>query len=259
MNIKKEYKLTLWPVVMMIFTGVFGFANASRAFYKMGYGAIFWYLLAIVGYFLPYAIMMAEFGSAYKNERGGIYSWISSSVGHYFAFITVFIWYVSYVMWMMSTSSIMWIPFTRILQAFGMPSGTGSLVWQLTNNTQLIGILGISLILLITFAISQGLRSVGFVAVIGGLAVSSMNFVLLIGGLAVLLKNGFHFAQPIEGLHSFVVSANGASQNTYSMLAFITFSIFAYGGLETSSGLVDKTDNPSKTFPKALAIGGIFI
>jgi amino acid transporter len=49
--------------------------------------------------------MMAEMGSAYRREEGGIYSWMNHSVGPRFAFIGTFMWFASYVVWMVSTAA----------------------------------------------------------------------------------------------------------------------------------------------------------
>ncbi len=68
-------KLTLVSLILMIFTSVFGFANMPRGFFLMGYAAIPWYLVAGILFFIPYAFMIAEFGAAFKSEKGGIYSW----------------------------------------------------------------------------------------------------------------------------------------------------------------------------------------
>ena len=76
MSTDSKKQLTLFSLVLMIFTSVYGFANMPRAFFLMGYAAIPWYLIGALFFFLPYAFMMAEYGAAYKQEKGGIYSWI---------------------------------------------------------------------------------------------------------------------------------------------------------------------------------------
>ena len=83
-------KLTLVSLILMIFTSVFGFANMPRGFFLMGYAAIPWYIIAAITYFIPFAFMIAEFGAAFKNEKGGIYSWMEKSVGPRYAFIGIF-------------------------------------------------------------------------------------------------------------------------------------------------------------------------
>jgi amino acid transporter len=63
------------------FTSVYGFNNIPRSFYKMGYAAIPWFLFSAITFFVPFALMVAEFGSAFKEEKGGIFSWMEKSVG----------------------------------------------------------------------------------------------------------------------------------------------------------------------------------
>ncbi len=67
-------KMSLMGLILMIFTSVFGFANSPSAFYLMGYSAIAWYIFSALLFFIPFALMMAEMGSAYRKEEGGIYS-----------------------------------------------------------------------------------------------------------------------------------------------------------------------------------------
>ncbi len=77
----------------MIFTSVFGFANSPSAYYLMGYSAIPFYIFSALLFFIPFALMMAEMGAAYRKEEGGIYSWMNNSVGPRFAFIGTFMWF----------------------------------------------------------------------------------------------------------------------------------------------------------------------
>ena len=68
---KSEKGMTLVALVMMIFTSVFGFANGPVAFYLMGYGSIVFYVIAAILFFIPFALMMAEFGSTIKAKIVG--------------------------------------------------------------------------------------------------------------------------------------------------------------------------------------------
>jgi len=42
-------------------------------------------------------------------------------------------------------------------------------------------------------------------------------------------------------------------------MSFAVFAIFAYGGLEVLGGMVDKTKNPEKTFPRGIIIAAVII
>ncbi|MCG4734506.1 glutamate/gamma-aminobutyrate family transporter YjeM, partial [Casaltella massiliensis] len=57
----------------------------------------------------------------------------------------------------------------------------------------------------------------------------------------------------------FTNSPNPAYQTPVTVLSFLTFAIFAFGGLEVLGGLVDQTENAEKTFPKGLTLAAIVI
>lgn len=252
---KSTGKLTLMALILMIFTSVFGFNNIPRAFYLMGYSAIPWYIFGAIAFFIPYAFMMAEFGAAYKDEKGGIYSWMESSVGRKFAFIGTFMWFSSYIVWMVSVSSSIWVPLSNLI--FGSDKTS---TWSLfgLNSAQTLGILGICFIIIITFLSSKGMNSISKVASVGGAFVTSANIVLIVGSLIVLVANKFKFAQPIS-LDQFTHSPNPAYGSMLGVLGFLVFAIFAYGGLEAVGGLVDQTENSQVTFPKGIKISAIVI
>jgi len=253
-NTNTTKKLTLVSLILMIFTSVFGFANMPRAFYLMGYAAIPWYVLSAILFFIPYAFMMAEYGSAFKKETGGIYSWMEKSVGPKYAFIGTFMWYASYIIWMVNVSSTIWVPLSNAI--FGSDR-TGSLSLLGLSSIQSLGILGCLWILLVTFIASKGVEKITKVTSVGGTAVALLNLVLLIGGLVVLASNGFQFKQPILNIaRDFTTSPNPAYQTPLSILSFLTFAIFAFGGLEVLGGLVDHAE---RTFPKGLTISAIVI
>ena len=253
---EKQKKLTLITLILMIFTSVFGFANMPRSFYLMGYGAIPWFILGGITFFIPFAFMMAEYGSAFKEEKGGIYSWMEKSVGSKFAFIGVFMWYASYVVWMINICSTIWIPLSNTIFGVDTTSRWGILG---LNSTQVIGILGVIWVCT-TFLISKrGINKITKITSIGGMAVALLNILLIIGAVIVIILNKGQFKEPITSAMSFVSSPNPAYQSTSSMLSFLVFALFAYGGIEAVGGLVDQTENPEKTFPKAILIAAMII
>ena len=85
--------ITTFGLVTMIITAIFGFGNVSNAYLQMGYGSIIWYALAGICFFFPCGLMMAEYGSTFKDAKGGIYSWLAGSVGERIAFVCTFVWF----------------------------------------------------------------------------------------------------------------------------------------------------------------------
>ena len=248
-------KLTLTSLILMIFTSVFGFANIPKAYYLMGYASIPWYILAALTFFLPFAFMLAEFGAAFKDSKGGIYSWMAQSIGPKFAFVGTFMWYASYIILMVNVASGIWIPLSNFI--FGVDKTQS---WHLfgLNGVQTLGILAFIWILLITFISSKGLDKIKKVTSVGGIAVTLLNVLLLIGGLIILVLNGGEMLQPVS-VKAFITSPNDSYQSVIAVFSFLVFAIFAYGGIEAIGGLVDQTERADVTFPRAVTISAIVI
>lgn len=255
MSKENKSKLSLTTLILMIFTSVYGFANMPKAFYLMGYSAILWYIIASLGFSIPYAFMMAEYGAAFRKERGGIYSWMAKSVGPKYAFIVTFMWYSSNLIWLVSNSSSIWIPFSNLL--YGKDT-TNSWSFFGLSVPHTMALLGSILIILITYAASKGLKSIKKVTSIGGTVVLLSNLVLIIGAITIFISNGFKAAEAINK-SAFISSPNLDYTSPIGILGFLVFAIFAYGGLEAVSGLVDETKDAKKTFPKGLMIASIII
>ena len=255
MESKEKSKLTLTALILMIFTSVYGFTNMPRTFYLMGYSGIIWYIMSAILFFIPYAFMMAEYGAAFRKEKGGIYSWMAKSVNPKFAFIVIFMWFSSNLIWMVSVSSSIWIPLSNVF--FGKDTTSTWNIFGLTG-PRAMSVLAIILLIIITFISSKGLNKISKITSIGGTVVALSNVVLILGGFFVLASNGFKTAQGFN-MEQFIHSPNPAYQSPLGVLGFVVFAIFAYGGIEVVGGLVDQTENPKKNFPKGIKISAFVI
>lgn len=255
MESKEKSKLTLTALILMIFTSVYGFTNMPRTFYLMGYSGIIWYIMSAILFFIPYAFMMAEYGAAFRKEKGGIYSWMAKSVNPKFAFIVTFMWFSSNLIWMVSVSSSIWIPLSNVF--FGKDTTSTWNIFGLTG-PRAMAVLAIILLITITFISSKGLNKISKITSIGGTVVALANVVLILGGFFVLASNGFKSAQGFN-IEQFIHSPNPAYQSPLGVLGFVVFAIFAYGGIEVVGGLVDQTENPKKNFPKGIKISAFVI
>lgn len=249
-------KMSLAGLILMIFTSVYGFNNMPRSFYLMGYGAIPFFLVSAVIFFVPFAFMIAEYGSAFKDERGGIFSWMEKCVNTKYAFVATFMWYTSYVVWLVNISSGIMVPTSNAI--FGTDTTAG---WSLfgLNGTQTLGILGVVFIVTVTFFSSKGTGAIQKVASVGGIACMALNGLLFIGALLVFFGNGGKLQQPLPELSDLFVSPNPAYHGIIPILSFLVYALFAYGGTEAVGGLVDETENPEKNFGKGLTIAAVVI
>lgn len=108
-------KIKLGSLVLMIFSSIFGFSNSLTAFYQMGYSSIIWYIVTAVLFFLPSALIFAEYGAAFKGIKGGIFSWLEGSTNEKVAFIGTFIWLSAWVVWLVSSTQFFGISFNRYI------------------------------------------------------------------------------------------------------------------------------------------------
>lgn len=252
---KGNKKLTLIPLSLMVVTSVFMFPNVPRAFLLMGYAAIPWYILAAITYLIPFAFMVGEYGAAFKNEKGGIYSWLERIIGPKYAFISIFMWYVGWLVWIILTCNSIWVHFSTIL--FGTDTTSK---WSLLGigSTQTLGLLSIIFVILLTFIATKGLDKVSKITSVGGISVAFINIVAYIGAIVVFILNHGKIAQPIN-VQAFLSSPNPSYTSAISIISFISFAILAYAGIEVVAGVTDDTENSEKTFPKGVLMGSIFI
>lgn len=253
---EKSKKLTKAALILMIFTSVYGFNNMPRSFYLMGYGAIPFYLLSAVVFFVPFAFMIAEYGSAFKDEKGGIFSWMQICVNTKYAFVATFMWYTSYVIWLVNIASGIMIPISNAI--FGTDTTSK---WNLfgIGSTRTLGILAVIFIIVVTFFSSKGMDKIKKVSSVGGIACMFLNVVLIVGAIIVLIGNKGQLAQPIVSSASLIKSPNPEYTSPLSVLAFVVFALFAYGGTEAVGGLVDQTEKPEKNFGSGLTIAAIIV
>ena len=75
-KMNKSSKQILWyNLAFMAFSTVWGFGNVLNGFvYFNGIQVIFSWILMFGLYFVPYALMVGELGSAFKTSGGGVSS-----------------------------------------------------------------------------------------------------------------------------------------------------------------------------------------
>ncbi|MGL5867712.1 MAG: amino acid permease, partial [Clostridium chrysemydis] len=83
MNAKNDTKKIMWySLALMAFSAVWGFGNVVNGFSEFGgLKAIVSWILIFAVYFVPYALMVGELGSAFKDLGGGVSSWINETIG----------------------------------------------------------------------------------------------------------------------------------------------------------------------------------
>ncbi|MBD5431690.1 glutamate/gamma-aminobutyrate family transporter YjeM [Lactobacillus agrestimuris] len=252
-NSDSSVKIRLGTLVLMIFSAIFGFSNSLTAYYQMGYASIIWYIITAVLFFLPSALIFAEYGATFKGVRGGIFSWLKGSVSEKTAFVGTFIWLAAWVVWLVSSTQFFLVSVSTAF--FGHDTTQSWHLWNLSS-TELLGVLEVVFLVVVTFFAAKGVDKIAFVSNIGGFFTLAVTIGFTLAAVIVFIINKGQLAEPLTA-NSLVHSPNPQFQSPIAIISFIVYALFAYGGLETSAGVIDSVDKPEKTFPRALIIAMI--
>lgn len=101
MSKNNDKKIMWYTLAFMAFSGVWGFGNVINGFSEYnGLKAIVAWLIIFAIYFVPYALMVGELGSAFRDHGGGVSSWIHETIGPkiaYYAGWTYWIVHMPYI------------------------------------------------------------------------------------------------------------------------------------------------------------------
>ena len=231
----------------MAFSTVWGFGNVVNGFvWFNGIQVIFSWIFMFALYFVPYALMVGELGSAFKNAGGGVSSWIRETMGTKIAYYAGWTYWACHITYIASKPS----------------GGLKALSWVIFRSAELYDRLPSIYIQLITFALllifcyvaSRGLNPLKKMATLAGSSMFVMSLLYIV----------MMFAAPAINPKADYVSLNFSLKNlipNFRLEYFTSLSIlvFAVGGCEKISPYVNKVENPSKGFPKGMIALAIMV
>ncbi|MCE5170391.1 amino acid permease [Paenibacillus profundus] len=98
MNRSDESKKLRWyNIALMAFVSVWGFGNVVNNYANQGLTVITSWVLIIALYFVPYALMVGQLGSTFKDGKGGVSSWIKETMGPTIAYFAAWTYWVVHV------------------------------------------------------------------------------------------------------------------------------------------------------------------
>lgn len=240
-------KITWLGLAFMAFSTVWGFGNVTNGFmYFNGIQVTFSWIFMFALYFIPYALMVGELGSAFKNSGGGVSSWIHETTTAKLAYYAGFTYWACHITYIASKGS-------------GSLKALSWLIFRNAETYDTFPTLGVQMATLAVFLMgcyiaSKGLNPLKKLTTIAG---SSM-FVMSI--LYILLM----LAAPAINPNAEYVSVDFSFKNlipNFNLGYFTSLSIlvFAVGGCEKISPYVNKVENPSKGFPKGIVAMAVMV
>ena len=226
---------------MIIVVTTFGFNNVIDNLVELGLAAIpSWFAVGVL-YFLPLALILAEFSSDNTESRGGIYSFMARGLNPTWAFVGTWSYFIANIVFLQSVFSRLPIRASLAL--------TGTDVFE--NFTWMLPVLAVLICIGLTWVATRGLQVFSVVAdwlakamLLWIAALVTVPFVLLIADR--------------EPATTFTVAALMPQLNLdyFSTFAWL---LFAVAGAEVAAPYVKDTENPRRNFPRAILLTTILI
>ncbi|OQO80730.1 glutamate:gamma-aminobutyrate antiporter [Enterococcus gallinarum] len=232
-NTKKLSLLSFFAITASMVMTVYEYPTFATS--KMN--LVFYLLVGGFLWFVPVALCSAEMATVKGWEKGGLYTWVSNTLGRKWGFAAIFF------QWFQITVGFI----TMIYFIVGALSY--ALNWPALNTNSWLKLIATLVIFwLITFSQFGGTKNTAKIAKVG-------FFVGIVAtGVILFLLGIIYIAQGNPIKVSFGADAwlpDFTKINT--LVVFVSF-ILAYAGVESSASHVKDMDNPGKNYPKAILI-----
>ncbi len=245
---KNEKNQLTWLMVSLIaFNMVWGLGNVVNNYAQQGISVIVSWVLILALYFVPYALIVGQLGSTFKDSGGGVSSWVEKTSTKRLAYFAAWTYWVVHIPYLAQKPQGVLIPLGWALQ------GNGDFLSSL--NMRDIALLSLVIFGVFLYLSTKGLAALKFIGGLAGSAmlVMSLLFVLLAVG-APFINPNMTFATPgMDKLSTYIPNFDFSYFTTISLL------VFAVGGAEKISPYVNQTRNPAKEFPKGMIAMAIMV
>lgn len=234
-NIKK---LSWNNLALMAFVTVWGFGNVVNGFSSQGMKVVVSWILMFALYFVPYALMVGEMGSTFKESKGGVSSWIRTTSGAKLAFLAGWTYWVVHVPYLaQKPQSVLIALGWAVNQNGNLVKGMNPMILQSICLVIFLGFLWIA---------SKGVTSIKRIGTIAGTSMFVMSILYVILAIAAPALTNAQTYKIDFSFKSLMPDFN------FEYLTTLAILVFAVGGAEKISPYVNNMKNPSKDFPKGM-------
>ena len=243
-----QKKIKWYTLAFMCFSTLWGFGNVVNGFlFFNGIQVIFSWILMFALYFIPYALMVGELGSAFKGFEGGVSSWIQETSSTKLAYYAGWTYWACHITYIASKGSgglkaLSWLIFQDSAVYDSLPG------WQVQLMTFVV-------FLLFCWVASLGINPLKKFATVAGTSMFIMGILYIV----------MMYAAPAINSNGGYVNLDFSWDNLipeFKLEYFTSLSIlvFAVGGIEKISPYVNKMDgNPATQFPKSIIFATVMV
>lgn len=234
-----EEKNILWyTLALMAFSTVWGFGNVVNGFSEYdGLKAIVSWIIIFVIYFIPYSLMVGEMGSAFKEEGGGVSSWVNATAGPLIAYYAGWTYWVVHMPYISQKPSRVMIALSWFIFGDKRMSSANVMILQAAS---------LIIFFIVLYLASRGVNFVKKISSVAGSSMFVMSLLFIVLALAAPAITGAKTNQIVLNAETMMPAFDTKFLMNLSIL------VFAVGGCEKISPYVNKMKNPSKDFPKGM-------
>ncbi|HED66786.1 MAG TPA: amino acid permease, partial [Planctomycetes bacterium] len=238
----KDKKMSAVTVSMLIVVTTFGLANVIDNLVELGLAAIPSWILVGFLYFLPLALILAEFASDTTDAGGGIYSYMERGLGPKWAFVGTWSYFVANLVYLQASFSR--LPIRISLAVIGRDAFEARAV--------LLPALGVAICIAATWVSTRGVGIFSHISNVVGKGTLLLVAVLVVVPLGALLFGTHESQTPFS---------RSALTPAFDFEYFSTFSwlLFAVAGAEVAAPYVKETRDPRRNFPRAILASTLLI
>ncbi|EOU1109387.1 amino acid permease [Clostridium perfringens] len=239
-------KLMWYNLGLMAFVSVWGFGNVVNNFATQGLTVVTSWILIIALYFVPYALMVGELGSTFRDSKGGVSSWISKTMGPTLAYLAGWTYWVVHVPYLAQKPQ-------AVLVSLGWAVfQDGSTIKGI--DSKIIQLVCLVVFLFFVWIASRGVNSLGKIGTIAGTAMFVMSILYIVLMLTAPAITGTSIASPnMTSIKTYIPKFDFAYFTTIAML------VFSVGGAEKISPYVNNMKDSKKGFSKGMIALAIMV
>jgi amino acid transporter len=233
--------LGLWDLILLNIVAILNL-NLVPVAASGGFPSVSLWLAALLLFFLPQGIAVAEFTTRYPEE-GGIYIWTRKLFGDTHGFVSG---------WCYWTNNIFYIP-TLLLYLVGIAVYIGGPdAVHLADNRGFVFGLAMALLWIFTALNVLGLGVGKWVNNLGGIGAVAATLTLLAVAAAAFTRSGGQGLEALPGVSGLLPTLS--EWRTVSAFSVICFGLV---GLELGSVMGDEVRDPRRNIPRAALVGGL--
>ncbi len=240
-----EKKILWYSLAFMAFSAVWGFGNVINGFSEYGgLKAIVSWIIIFAIYFVPYALMVGELGSAFRNAGGGVSSWIHETIGPRMAY------YAGWTYWVVHMPYISQKPSSSVIAASWAIFQDSRASFM---NTTVLQAICLVIFLFALYLSGKGINMLKRLSTLAGSAMFIMSMLFVVMMIAAPAITDGAFLDIDWSVDTFMPSFDASFFMGLSIL------VFAVGGCEKISPYVNKMKDPARDFSKGMIVLAVMV